>query len=658
MIVKTSLKVGNKSKPGVLLFKDNRIFINYGYWPNLNGEIKKMDGYKWHGYDKVPLKMWSVKDNPRNNFQLDYMRADKPNPYEHFDKAYLEVQSRRPLYDHQLDLFRHAVTVHYCIWAAEMGTGKTLSVIEVAEHAFASEIKPGTLLDCEQDFWYVAPKAALAAVEREFKKWNAQLRPKFLTYERNCKEIEQWESGKKAPRFVVFDESSRLKTPSAKRSQAALHLADNVRAEWGMDGYVIEMSGSPAPKSPADWWHQCEVAWPGFLVEGNIHIFQRRVGVLTERENTITGGKYAQLVTWKDDETKCSVCGQLDSSPNHDAVEMAMKARTDEYHKFEACQNEVSKLYRRMKGLVNVKFKKDCLDLPDKRYECIRLAPTPSVLRAAKLITTTSPTAIRALTLLRELSDGFQYQDITTGEQVACPVCHGLCTETAFFTPEGNRVTGEDVNSEIIRETVPCTRCDATGEVDKVTRITKLVECPKDEAYKDLLSQHEETGRIVTYAGFTGSIDRVVSLCKAKKWSVIRVDGRGWVYIDAVTEAVSNIKPVDLLDIFQDKLEQYPLVAFVGHPGSAGMGLTLTASPSVVYFSNDFNAESRIQSEDRIHRPGMDVNKGATIYDLLHLPTDYQVLDNLKAKRKLQSVSLGELDSALKLELTNADRSG
>ena len=79
------------------------------------------------------------------------------------------------------------------------------------------------------------------------------------------------------------------------------------------------------------------------------------------------------------------------------------------------------------------------------------------------------------------------------------------------------------------------------------------------------------------------------------------------------------------------------------------MGLTLTASPSIVYFSNDFNAESRIQSEDRIHRPGMDVNRGATIYDLIHLPTDRTVLDNLRAKRVLQDMTLGSLNEALLL---------
>jgi hypothetical protein len=83
----------------------------------------------------------------------------------------------------------------------------------------------------------------------------------------------------------------------------------------------------------------------------------------------------------------------------------------------------------------------------------------------------------------------------------------------------------------------------------------------------------------------------------------------------------------------------------VGQPGAAGMGLTLTASPSIVYWSNDFNAESRIQSEDRIHRPGMDLNRGATIYDLVHLPTDLHILSNLKKKRDLQALTMGDFSA-------------
>ena len=59
--------------------------------------------------------------------------------------------------------------------------------------------------------------------------------------------------------------------------------------------------------------------------------------------------------------------------------------------------------------------------------------------------------------------------------------------------------------------------------------------------------------------------------------------------------------------------------------------------------ANPFDADDRMQSEDRGHRPGMDLNKGLTIVDLIHLPSDQLVLDNLKKKVKLQSLTLDDI---------------
>lgn len=44
--------------------------------------------------------------------------------------------------------------------------------------------------------------------------------------------------------------------------------------------------------------------------------------------------------------------------------------------------------------------------------------------------------------------------------------------------------------------------------------------------------------------------------------------------------------------------------AFIGQPQSGGIGLTLTAAETAIYYSNDYNSETRQQSEDRCHRIG------------------------------------------------------
>ena len=73
------------------------------------------------------------------------------------------------------------------------------------------------------------------------------------------------------------------------------------------------------------------------------------------------------------------------------------------------------------------------------------------------------------------------------------------------------------------------------------------------------------------------------------------------------------------------------------------MSLTLTESRMAVYWSNSFKPEYRTQSEDRIHRLGMDVNKGCVIVDLIHLPTDYKVLDIIRENRRLELMTMGEI---------------
>jgi hypothetical protein len=66
-----------------------------------------------------------------------------------------------------------------------------------------------------------------------------------------------------------------------------------------------------------------------------------------------------------------------------------------------------------------------------------------------------------------------------------------------------------------------------------------------------------------------------------------------------------------------------------------------------VFYSNDFDPESRSQAEDRIHRLGTDENLGATIVDLIHLPTDERVRDILRDNRRLELMTMGEMKASV-----------
>lgn len=636
------LTVGKWRYPVNMLRDGGRLYFHFPFNRNLMAEIKAMQGSKFHGYDEPDRKawcrkyltsdkIWSISDSQRNWFQLKYMMGE--NVFAKYD-AELDIgikPNRDILRAHQMEMFFFGMTRKQCIFAAEMGTGKTLVAIEIIEHS------------CFEDWWYVAPRGVLKAIEREFKVWGITRRPrKMLTYEGLTKEMKNWASGQKAPGGVIFDESSRAKNPVAIRTQAAQSLADGIRADWGDNGFVILMSGSPAPKAPTDWWAQCEIACPGFLREGDIDKFKFRLGIFDEGQSA-QGQKFFKRVAWRDDDNRCNKCGNFENSPAHNA-ELAVVSG-EVYHPFVRSTNEVANLYKRLEGLVIVKFKKDCLDLPDKQYRIVECKPTKEILRAASSITNRTTSAAQTLILLRELSDGFQYVDEPDGEST-CSVCEGSCFCTDFEINEGFEGTMEEASmaGQTHEVKAECFVCNGTGKVPRYVKETQEVECPKEDALRDLLDEHYDIGRLVVYGGFTGSINRCCRVAMAEGWDVVRADGRGF----AMMNADGTVMYGDPLEIFQADFENHPRVCFIGQPGAAGMGLTLTASPSIVYYSNDFNAESRIQSEDRIHRLGMDVNRGATIYDLIHLPTDSLVLDNLRKKRKLQSMTMGEVQKALK----------
>lgn len=622
-MIDVSLNAGKWKVPAKLRYKDDgTIDVLFPFNRFLIAEFKAYEGGRWN----PETKCWNIKNSLRNDFQLAYLQG--LNPYAWFDRPLIaRPEFDRPVKEHQVDLILAGLTYHYQIFAAEMGTGKTLAAIEVMERSGFT------------DWIWVGPKSALRSVQLDFRKWEAKITPKFLTYDGLKKFISEWPRGKKAPHGLVADESSRCRNPATQRSQAIRELAIGIRGDWGYDeGYVLEMSGTPAPKNPVDWWHQCEIACPGFIKEGTREKFKSRLSI-SEMRQSIQGGSYPHHVTWLDNEEKCGQCGQPADSFNHTPLSMVT---ANKFHKYTQSVNEAALLYERMKGLVTVKLKKDCLDLPDKHYDRIIVPPSPSTLRSMSIIQARSKTVISALIGCRQLSDGFQYIDEKMHETDLCPMCHGTGEMEQPVVIKEAQDVGEQDEIEFIEDL--CPQCQGSGDIPKYKRETIEVPCPKDDVVRELLDEYDDVGRTVFWGGFEGTIKRLINLTKISGWDYFKVDGKGWETSIDLVGRTKEERELEMLEKFQDPNSPIEKLAFIGQPAAGGMGLTLTRSPMECFFSNDFNAESRGQAEDRIHRIGMDVNRGARIIDLIHLPTDTFVLESLIKKIKLQAMTMGQMN--------------
>jgi hypothetical protein len=558
-----------------------------------------MEGARWNR----GARMWEFKNSFRNHFALKILMdpVSTLRPWDVLPELPDTDWGDITPYGHQVDMLRH-IQRKRAIIVGQVGVGKTFPVMKYMERT--RRLHPTGRI------FYVAPRSGMISIRRELDKFNCTADPELMTYEGLKKMLKHWVDGEEPPILLILDESSRVKSPKAQRSTAALYCSNQMALFWKGEESVILMTGTPSPRDPCDWWMQCEIARPGFLREGDIHKFRRRLGIYEKAEGD--HGSYPKLVQWKDG-SECITCRRYKDAlaeveelanmvaemPGQDQIIGAEKqakwvqTSIADYHtRLKGCPychgtgylpDEVGLLGRRMSGLVEV-WNKDVLDLPRQVFVKLRCEPPQSLINAAQIIAQTSGSVIECLNKLRQLSDGFLYDD----------------DKVAQYGPSG-----------------------------------------KDALLNGLLDQYRDVGRGVVYAAYHASVDRVTNLCKKAGWNVWKMDGRG-------VETWDGRGSDSAYAHFQDGEggEGDPVV-FVAHPKSGGMALTLTRSPWLNFFSNDFDGESREQGEGRIHRPGMDINKGATVYDFVNLPVDELVIDKLTSKRRLQTTTMSEILACL-----------
>ena len=159
------------------------------------------------------------------------------------------------------------------------------------------------------------------------------------------------------------------------------------------------------------------------------------------------------------------------------------------------------------------------------------------------------------------------------------------------------------------------------GEVHtlKNNRIDALMECIE-----------ETSGKAIIWASYTHDILAIYqALSKAYG------GGSAATYYGA-TDSEERQK---IVTKFQDP--DSDLRFFIGQPKTGGYGLTLTAASTMIYYSNSYDLEIRLQSEDRAHRIGQ--TKSVTYIDLISPKTiDEKIVEALRGKIDIATQVLGE----------------
>jgi SNF2 family DNA or RNA helicase len=153
----------------------------------------------------------------------------------------------------------------------------------------------------------------------------------------------------------------------------------------------------------------------------------------------------------------------------------------------------------------------------------------------------------------------------------------------------------------------------------------------KSNRITEMLAAIEESdGKIIIWANFRHDIE-AIKLALAKTYGMNSV---ATYFGDTVAEERSEI-----VDRFQDPNNE--LRFFVGQPRTGGYGLTLTEAHTMIYYSNTYDLEIRLQSEARIDRYGQK-NK-MTYIDLASPNTvDEKIVEALQKKMDIANLILGE----------------
>ena len=320
--------------------------------------------------------------------------------------------------------------------------------------------------------------------------------------------------------LMAIDESTTIKTPTAKRTKNIIGIGQNAK-------YKRIMTGSPITKNPLDLYTQCEFLDPWLLDFSSYYAFRNRYA---EMKTMHVHGRSIQVV--------------------------------DKFQNLSELSDTVKQFSYRV-------LKEDCLDLPPKVFIKRHVTLTPEqkkvyeqMKKAAIAVlngkVTTTMTVLTQLMRLHQITCGYVAADDGTTQQV-----------------ESNRLN-------------------------------------------ELMSVLEDTdGKVIIWANYQMSVSEIMQAL-TKKYGA-----NSFVHYYGLT-------PQEDRQDYIRKFQNDPECRFIiGTPQTGGYGITLTQANTVIYYSNGYDLEKRLQSEDRAHRIGQ--KKTVTYIDLIAEDTiDEKIVEALR----------------------------
>lgn len=290
----------------------------------------------------------------------------------------------------------------------------------------------------------------------------------------------------------------------------------------------------------------------------------------------------------------------------------------------------IDDLQRRFAPFVLRRLKVDCLDLPPKLPPVIIDAPlTPTTWATYKdmrdefitwldevMPSMAGQAGVRALRLA-QITSGF----LGGAKQTQlCPSCSATTQQA-------------------------CTQCLGTGSITD-TLPAQEIGREKHKAFMAWLYERlgeDPSFKALVWCRWRAEADRLVTALESESLHVGRIIGG--------QKTFEREQAMRLLD--PTTTPKGPTVV-VGIPQAGGMGLNLAASATVVYMSNDYSLKTRLQSEDRVHRPGQ--VRPVSYFDIVASgPTgqrtiDHLIIKSLRAKEELATWTTSAWRSALTKE--------